>query len=159
MDPAATTDGVLSCCAEAMTADELVRLLDLAPHPEGGFYRETWRDRPADGGRGTGTAILFLLPGGVENRWHRVDAAEIWHHYAGAPLELSIRPEGGQTRIERLGTALGAGELPQRIVPPHAWQRARSLGAWTLVGCTVSPAFLFERFDIIEGEPDDGPSA
>lgn len=155
MDPAATTGGALSRRAETMTADELVRELGLAPHPEGGFYRETWRDHPADGGRGSGTAILFLLPGGVENRWHRVDAAEVWHHYAGAPLELSIRPRGGPTRIERLGTALGADELPQRIVPPDAWQRARSLGAWTLVGCTVSPAFLFERFEIADGEPED----
>jgi hypothetical protein len=156
MQSAATPEGADPIRLERMTADELVRTLELAPHPEGGFYRETWRDLPADGGRGSGTAILFLLPGGVENRWHRVDAAEIWHHYAGAPLELSIRPKGGPTRIERLGTAIGAGELPQRIVPPHAWQRARALGDWTLVGCTVSPAFLFERFEILEGEPADG---
>ncbi len=148
MHTATGADGI-----ESTTAEQLVRRLELAPHPEGGFYRETWRDRPMDGGRGVGTAILFLLPAGVENRWHRIDAAEIWHHYAGAPLELSIRPEGGPTRLERLGTAIADGELPQRIVPPGEWQRARTLGAWTLVGCTVSPAFLFKRFEIAEGEP------
>lgn len=134
------------------TVDEIVERLQLAPHPEGGFYRETWRHRPADGGRGAGTAIYFLLPGDVDNRWHRIDSAEIWHFYAGAPLELRIvealaagcAPE--RTRV--LGTALFDGEEPQIEVPPGAWQRARSLGPWTLVGCTVSPAFEFSRFEI-----------
>ena len=130
------------------TAEEIIRLLGLAPHPEGGFYRETWREPRADGGRASGTAIYFLLPGGVENRWHRVDAAEIWHFYAGAPLELSIEGPDGCVRTEILGTALFDGERPQIEVPPNAWQRARSLGAWTLVGCTVSPAFLFDKFEI-----------
>ena len=130
------------------TADEIIRLLGLAPHPEGGFYRETWREPRSDGGRASGTAIYFLLPGSVENRWHRVDAAEIWHFYAGAPLELSIEGPDGRVRTEILGTALFDGERPQIEVPPNAWQRARSLGPWTLVGCTVSPAFLFEKFEI-----------
>lgn len=128
---------------------EVIRVLDLKPHPEGGFYRETWRERPAGGGRGAGTAIYFLLPAGVDNRWHRVDAAEIWHLYAGAPLELSILDaEGGPVKRRVLGTAIFEGEEPQLEVPAHAWQRARSLGAWTLVGCTVSPAFEFSRFEI-----------
>lgn len=130
------------------SAEEIIRRLELAPHPEGGFYRETWRERRTDGGRASGTAIYFLLPAGVENRWHRVDATEIWHFYAGAPLELSIETEGNAVQTHVLGTALFDGEIPQIEVPPHAWQRARSLGPWTLVGCTVSPGFLFERFEI-----------
>jgi hypothetical protein len=132
------------------TAEEIIRHLDLKPHPEGGFYRETWRETRADGGRASGTAIYFLLPGGVENRWHRVDAAEIWHFYAGAPLELSIERADGAAEKRVLGTALLDGEEPQLEVPAGAWQRARSLGRWTLVGCTVSPGFLFERFEIRE---------
>ena len=130
------------------SADEIIRLLGLAPHPEGGFYRETWRDRPADGTRGVGTAIYFLLPGGVVNRWHRVDAAEIWHFYAGSPLELSIAGHGRASETQVLGTALFDGERPQIEIPANAWQRARCLGAWTLVGCTVSPAFEFAKFEI-----------
>jgi predicted cupin superfamily sugar epimerase len=130
------------------TAEEIIRHLDLKPHPEGGYYRETWREPRADGGRAAGTAIYFLLPGGVENRWHRVDAAEIWHFYAGSPLELSIEEADGRVRTHVLGTALFDGEQPQLEVPANAWQRARSLGPWTLVGCTVSPGFLFERFEI-----------
>ncbi len=130
------------------TADEIIRALGLQPHPEGGFYRETWRERPADGGRGAGTAIYFLLRDGDVHRWHRVDAAEIWHHYAGAPLELVIAGDGEAPVAHRLGDDLAAGERPQVIVPPRAWQRARTLGPYTLVGCTVSPAFLFERFEL-----------
>lgn len=131
------------------TVDEIVRRLELAPHPEGGFYRETFRHRPPDGGRGAGTAIYFLLPGGVENRWHRVDSTEIWHFYAGAPLELSIAaPDRREVRSLVLGTAIFDGEEPQLEVPARAWQRARSLGPWTLVGCTVSPAFEFANFEI-----------
>jgi predicted cupin superfamily sugar epimerase len=130
------------------SADEIIRLLDLKPHPEGGFYRETWRDRPAGGARGAGTCIYFLLPGGVVNRWHRVDAAEIWHFYAGAPLELSIAGHGRAPETQVLGTSMWDGERPQIEIPPNAWQRARCLGAWTLVGCTVSPAFEFSKFEI-----------
>lgn len=130
------------------TAEEIIRLLELAPHPEGGYYREMWRDLPADGSRGAGTSIYFLLPGGVENRWHRVDAAEIWHFYAGAPLELSIAGHGHAPETRVLGTSLLDGERPQIEIPANAWQRARSLGPWTLVGCTVSPAFEFAHFEI-----------
>ena len=134
-----------------LSAGEVADLLGLAPHPEGGYYRETWRDAPDGGGRGSGTAIYFLLPGGVLSRWHRVDAVEIWHFYAGAPLELRIGvsgPEAEQTIA--LGPDLVAGQRPQGVVPAHAWQQARSLGAWTLVGCTVSPAFEFEGFEMLE---------
>ena len=133
-----------------MTATEVVHLLDLQPHPEGGFFRECWRDPDSsDGSRGHGTAIYFLLPGGVTSHWHRVDAVEIWHHYTGAPLELLIgleEPVTDETIL--LGSELLLGERPQGIVPAHAWQSARSLGDWTLVGCTVSPAFRFEGFEM-----------
>ena len=132
-----------------LDAEEITRLLELMPHPEGGWYRETWRDIPADGGRGHGTAIYFLLPGNVENRWHRVDAVEIWHHLAGAPLDLEIGKDSptAETTVH-LGTDLRAGERPQGIVPAHHWQRAKSRGEWTLVSCTVSPAFQFEGFEL-----------
>ena len=132
-----------------LDAEEITRLLELMPHPEGGWYRETWRDIPADGGRGHGTAIYFLLPGDVENRWHRVDAVEIWHHLARAPLDLEIGKDSptAETTVH-LGTDLRAGERPQGIVPAHHWQRAKSRGEWTLVSCTVSPAFQFEGFEL-----------
>ena len=125
----------------------IVRLLDLAPHPEGGFYRETFRDPRAVEGRAASTAIYFLLPAGRASAWHRVDAAEIWHYYAGAPLELSIHDDRGRQDY-RLGADLAAGEWPQAVVPGNAWQSARSLGPWTLVGCTVAPGFEFARFEI-----------
>ena len=131
-----------------MTADEVIAALALTPHPEGGYYRETWREERPGGARGAGSAILFLLPAGVTSAWHRVDAAEVWHHYAGAAVELSIAPEGSPATVHRLGDALDRGESPQRIVPAGAWQRARSLGRWSLVGCTVSPAFTFEAFEL-----------
>ena len=134
---------------DALDVTDIVRILELAPHPEGGWYRETWRDERPDGGRGHGTAIYFLLPGDVENRWHRVDAVEIWHHLAGAPLDLEIGQSTPQPETTiRLGTDLAGGERPQGIVPAHHWQRARSRGAWTLVSCTVSPAFQFEGFEL-----------
>ena len=132
-----------------MEPDEIIRLLELAPHPEGGFFRETWRDDSAEGGRGSGTAIYYLLRAGERSRRHRVDAAEVWHHYAGAPLELTI-----ESTPRVLGPDVAAGERPQYVVPPGAWQAARSLGAWTLVGCTVSPAFDFAFFEL---DPDDPP--
>lgn len=130
------------------TADDIIRVLDLAPHPEGGFFRETWREARPDGSRGSGTSIYFLLPGDVINRWHRVDAAEIWHFYAGSPLELSLAGHGHAPETRILGTSVFDGERPQVEIPAHMWQRARSLGPWTLVGCTVSPAFEFSRFEI-----------
>lgn len=125
-----------------------VNLLELAPHPEGGFYRETWRDVREDGARGTGTAIYFLLRAGQPSRWHRIDATEIWHHYAGAPVELTLHPVESCRASVVLGTDFEHGERPQAIVPPHAWQTAQTQGAWSLVGCTVSPAFMFEHFEL-----------
>jgi len=122
--------------------------LGLAAHPEGGHYRETWRDQPEGGGRGMGTAILFVLAEGERSRWHRVDAAELWLWQAGAPLALGISEDGVAARDLRLGPDLGAGELLQGVVPVMAWQDARSLGVWTLVSCVVAPAFRYEGFEM-----------
>lgn len=131
-----------------LSADDVIAMLDLKPHPEGGHFRETFRDAAGEGDRAASTAIYFLLAAGETSHWHRIDAAEVWHWYAGAPLELSLAPpQGIATRI-RLGQNLAAGERPQAVVPAHHWQRARSLGAWTLTGCTVSPGFMFERFEL-----------
>ncbi|MBB5694158.1 cupin domain-containing protein [Muricoccus pecuniae] len=130
-----------------LEAAAVIAALGLRPHPEGGHYRETWRDAPPGGERGAGTAILFLLAAGERSHWHRVDAAEGWHWHAGAPLALRIS-DGGPPATRRLGPDMGAGEELFAIVPRGAWQAAESLGAWTLVGCTVSPAFLFEGFEM-----------
>ena len=146
-----------------MDADELIDALELEPHPEGGWFRETWRDRPADGSRGAGTAIYFLLRKGEQSRWHRVDAAEIWHFHDGAPLLLEYEPESESASASEsgqpitaavLGTGIDRGERPQIVVPKGAWQRARSLGEWTLVGCTVSPAFQFDGFELAPPDAD-----
>ncbi len=131
-----------------LAAADIIRILDLKPHPEGGHFRETFRDAPREDGRAASTAIYFLLAAGEVSHWHRVDAAELWHWHAGAPLMLSIAPPDGEARAMRLGCDLGAGERPQGIVPPGYWQSARSLGAWTLLGCTVAPGFLFEKFEL-----------
>jgi uncharacterized protein len=129
------------------TAD-IIRLLGLQPHPEGGHYCQTFRDE-AGAGRAASTAIYFLLARGERSHWHRVDAAEVWHHYAGAPLALEIADtDAGPIRRLRLGADLVAGERPQAVVPPHAWQAAESLGDWTLVGCTVAPGFEFAHFEM-----------
>ena len=125
-------------------ADWIIEHLGLVPHPEGGYYRETWRHDPGDGTRGAATAIYFLLRAGERSHWHRVDAAEVWHHYAGDALELSI----GRDRRVVLGPDVAEGEVPQAVVPAGEWQAASSLGAFTLVGCTVSPAFRFEGFEL-----------
>ena len=129
---------------------EVRAALGLAAHPEGGHYRETWRDAPEGGGRGVGTAILFVLEAGERSRWHRVDGAELWLWQAGAPLALGISEDGVVAREARLGPDLGAGEVLQGVVPVMAWQDARSLGAWTLVSCVVAPAFRFEGFEMAE---------
>jgi predicted cupin superfamily sugar epimerase len=137
--------------SSCLSAEHVVRILGLNPHPEGGYFRETFRDRATDAaGRAASTAIYFLLVGGQLSRWHRVDAAEAWHWYVGAPLALTIANEAGSPdRSElRLGPDLLAGERPQAVVPAGVWQRAESLGAWTLVGCTVAPAFLFAGFEL-----------
>jgi len=130
-----------------MTAAEVIALLELAPHPEGGWYCQTFRDTAGPESRGASTAIYFLLEAGQESRWHRVDAAEVWHFYAGAPLLLTI----GAVE-HRLGSDLAAGERPQAVVSTGVWQKARSLGDWTLVGCTVAPGFDFAGFEMaLEG--------
>lgn len=131
-----------------MDAAEIIQALDLAPHPEGGWYRQTFRD--ADGGaRGHSTAIYYLLQRGERSHWHRVrDAAEVWHFYAGAPLTLRMAAEGGSVSVVVLGTELAKGERPQAIVPADLWQSAESRGAWTLVGCTVAPGFDFAGFEM-----------
>ncbi|MBT6441923.1 MAG: cupin domain-containing protein [Alphaproteobacteria bacterium] len=131
-----------------MTADQIISALNLAPHPEGGHYRETWRAPTTGDARGAGTAIYYLLTAGERSHWHRIDAVEIWHFYAGAPLALSINDGSTNTQELRLGTDLENSELPQAIVPAHAWQSAISTGAWSLVGCTVAPAFQFETFEM-----------
>jgi uncharacterized protein len=143
-----------------LTADTVVELLNMQPHPEGGFYAETFRDDFTDkNGRAASTLIYFLIPEGVLSRWHRVDAVETWHWYAGSPLELSISADGTSKNVLTLGNDLLAGQRPQGIVPRDGWQQARSLGAWTLVGCTVAPGFQFEGFVMApEGwEPTDAP--
>ncbi|MGD9543687.1 MAG: cupin domain-containing protein [Methylocystis sp.] len=137
----------------ALSTQEIVRLLDLAPHPEGGFYHQTFRDSVSvAGARAASTAIYYLLPGGGISHWHRVDAAEVWHFYQGAPLELKIAAQGAPTEILRLGPTLAAGERPQAVVPAGFWQSAKSLGRepddWTLVGCTVAPGFEFAGFEL-----------
>lgn len=132
-----------------LTAEEVVKLLQMKPHPEGGFYVETFRDDVGDETRrAASTAIYFLLPEGVTSRWHKVDAVETWHWYAGSPLELLISSDGKTSTLIKLGNDLASGERPQGIVPRDAWQQARSLGSWTLVGCTVAPGFRFEGFEM-----------
>jgi uncharacterized protein len=138
--------------AGATEASDAIAMLGLASHPEGGFYVETWRDSPADGSRGSGSAIYYLLRAGDVSAWHRHDAAEVWHFYAGAPLELRLRdsspaPDQPEERFV-LGPDLRRGERPQVVVDPFRWQSARTLGEWTLVGCTVSPAFSFDTFTL-----------
>jgi predicted cupin superfamily sugar epimerase len=134
--------------APRASADDIIRLLHLEPHPEGGHFRETFRDRrDAGSGRAASTAIYFLLRREERSRWHRVDAVEIWHWYAGGPLRLSVLA-GGSRSTHRLGPDLAAGERPQGIVPAHAWQQAESLGDFTLVGCTVAPGFEFSGFEL-----------
>jgi predicted cupin superfamily sugar epimerase len=129
-------------------AAEIIARLDLKPHPEGGHYRETFRDKSLDTcGRSRSTAIYFLLARGERSHWHRVDAVEAWHYYAGATLTLRIADEGGERSVA-LGADLAAGEVPQAVVPAHAWQAAESTGDWTLVGCTVAPGFEFAKFEL-----------
>jgi predicted cupin superfamily sugar epimerase len=131
-----------------VTPAEVIALLALTPHPEGGHFRETFRDRHLVGGtRAASTAIYYLLARGERSRWHRVDAAEGWHWYAGAPLALEI-VDGRDATTVRLGPDLRAGERPQAVVPAQAWQQAASLGDWTLVGCTVAPGFTFAGFEL-----------
>ena len=137
-------------------ADDIIKLLKMRRHPEGGHYREMFRDnRPGGRGRAHSTAIYFLLKKGERSYWHRIDSAEVWHFYRGSPLELSIAPLRGPAEHHVLGNRLEKGERPQLIVPPNAWQAARSLGAYTLVGCTVAPGFDFSTFEL--APPDFEP--
>jgi uncharacterized protein len=130
------------------SAAEIIARLGLQPHPEGGHYRETFRDGRVDtSGRALSTAIYFLLARGQRSHWHRIDAVEIWHYYAGSALILQIADDDGQ-RVVRLGPDFAAGEVPQEIVPPGAWQSAETSGDWTLVGCTVAPGFDFSKFEL-----------
>lgn len=141
-----------------MGAREIIERLGLEPHPEGGHYREQWRDQPADESRGAGTSIYFLLAAGERSHWHRVDADEHWFFHAGAPLLLHRSPDDDTPATTAvLGADLAAGEHPQLRVPAHWWQAAESTGEWTLVSCTVSPAFRFEGFEL--AEPDFEPGS
>lgn len=128
----------------------LVKQLDLKPHPEGGWYRETFRDEAKDGkSRAASTAIYYLLEAGDTSEWHRVsDAVEVWHYYAGAPLVITLSQNGHDASAHRLGPNVGASEVPQIVVPAGCWQTATSLGEYTLVGCTVAPGFDFEKFEM-----------
>lgn len=132
-----------------MNATDIVDLLGLEPHPEGGWYKQMFADE-VPGGRPYSTAIYYLLEGGPAGRWHRVDSAEVWHYYAGAPLRLTISPDGVRTSEQVLGQDLLDGQRPQIIVPRGEWQAAQSLGNWTLVGCTVAPGFEFAHFEMAE---------
>ncbi len=133
---------------EAPSAADIIARLALQQHPEGGHYRETFRDPRADAnGRSLSTAIYFLLARGERSHWHRIDAVEVWHYYAGHALVLQIADDGHQNSV-RLGPDLAAGEVPQAIVPAQAWQAAESTGDWTLVGCTVAPGFDFAKFEL-----------
>ena len=131
-----------------LSAAEMIRRLELKPHPEGGHFRETFRDpRTVDGGRAASTAIYFLLARGERSHWHRIDAVEVWHWYAGATLALSIA-DGGKIQTLELAPQLTDSAQPQVIVPAKAWQMAESRGDWTLCGCTVSPGFEFSGFEM-----------
>jgi hypothetical protein len=127
-------------------ADRIIKRLKLKPHPEGGHFRETFRDAKAHKDRAHSTAIYFVLKRGEVSQWHRVDAAEIWHWYAGAPLKLSMK-RNGRTKSFVLGNDLKNAQ-PQIVVPAHVWQSAQSLGEYTLVGCTVAPGFEFSKFEL-----------
>jgi predicted cupin superfamily sugar epimerase len=138
------------------TAADIIAQLALQPHPEGGYYRETFRDPRLDAnGRSLSTAIYFLLARNERSHWHRIDAVEVWHYYAGSALALQIAGDGGRCSV-RLGPDLATGEVPQAIVPAQAWQAAESTGDWTLVGCSVAPGFDFAAFEL--AEPDWFPA-
>lgn len=130
------------------TAKDLIARFGLEPHPEGGWYRQTWIASAKEGTRSVGTAILFLLPAGERSHWHKVDATEIWHFHAGAPLALHMAETDAGPATRTLLGSVTDGHVPQAIVPPHHWQAAESTGGWSLVGCTVSPAFSFDGFTL-----------
>lgn len=131
-----------------MSAAQIIRRLALQPHPEGGWYRETYRHTGDDGSRGDVTAIYYLLQKGEKSAWHRIDALEMWHWYAGSPLLLKMTRTGENLRQVKLGGNVLAGEEPQAVVEKGVWQSAEPMGDWVLVGCTVAPAFSFEGFEM-----------
>ncbi len=135
-----------------MTADEIIMELNMQPHPEGGHFVETFRDETCLPGtdRAVSTAIYYLLQAGEFSHWHRIDAVEIWHYHAGAPLKLSLSADGSKSEDRVLGPDLLKEQRPQILIPNHHWQRAESLGDWTLVGCTVAPGFEFSGFEMAE---------
>ena len=147
--------------APAGRAGALIESLGLAPHPEGGWYREAFRStervRRDDGAaRDALTTIYFLLVAGAHSRWHRVEADEVWHHYEGAPLDLLwIDAPQQRLRVERLAPVDGDGARPAFTVPAGCWQAARTTGDYTLVGCTVGPGFDFADFAMLDDRPDE----
>lgn len=149
-------DSFASAAPMTQTAAEIIKTLGLQRHPEGGWYRETWRAEAEAGARAGGTAIYFLLTVDDVSHWHRVDAVEIWHWYAGAPLSLTVSANGHDAEARHLGPFLATGQRPQIIVPAGWWQSATTLGAWTLVGCTVVPGFEFSGFEL--APPDWRPT-
>ncbi len=139
-------------------AARIIATLGLEPHPEGGHFAETWRAPAQVGERSVGTAIYYLLQAGEVSHWHRVDAAEVWHWYAGAPLQLSLSPDGRDVTHHQLGADITGDARPQLVVAAGVWQSARCLGDWTLVGCTVSPGFEFSGFEMAPADwrPETG---
>ena len=131
-----------------MTSDDVIRILGLEPHPEGGHYRQVYEHVPTDGGRGFMNSIYFLLRAGDRSHWHRLDAPEIWSYHAGSPVTVSVWIEGRPVETHRLGNNLATGERPQVMVPAGAWQAGESLGDWSLIGCVVAPAFQFSGFEL-----------
>lgn len=142
----------------ARDAAAMIAALHLARHPEGGWYRETWRaEATLPGGRAAATAILFLLEAGQRSHWHRVDAGELWLFQAGAPLELGVAPDGRAPQTVTIGPDPLAGQTPQHLVPPRAWQSAQASDAgWTLVACVVAPGFEFAGFELAPPEWSPG---
>ena len=138
----------LDTMSNELDVEDIISALGLLPHPEGGLFSETYRHTPAEGGRGASTAIYYMLRAGERSHWHRVDADEVWHWYAGASLRLSICEPALEPIDHHLGQDILAGQRPQILVPKAAWQAAESLGDWTLVGCTVAPAFEFSGFEL-----------
>ena len=140
-----------------MTPEKIIELLELKPHPEGGWYHETYRSADSAAVRGAATAIYYLLRDGERSHWHRVrDADEVWNLYAGAPLRLSLSRDGVAREAIDLGPDLAGGERPQAVVPKDVWQAAVSLGDWSLVGCIVAPAFRFEGFELAPTDWEPG---
>ncbi|UJW85739.1 cupin domain-containing protein [Devosia sp. SL43] len=140
-----------------LAAKDVIFTLGMQKHPEGGWYAQTFEDQSQVDGRARSTAIYYLLEAGDASHWHRVDAVEVWHFYAGAPLNLRIS-DGTSIDVHILGADLDAGQRPQVVVPQQAWQSAISTGEWTLVGCTVAPGFQFSGFELAEKDWAPGPA-